>query len=484
MHRPIFARQLGIALTAAGAIGLAPGSHALALPFTGSGSPISTEQPSLGLTYLVRTDASNFADFGQVVLFAGSFAPGGFTAANGQLLPINQNPLLFSQLGTTYGGNGISNFALPNLAGRTVVGTGQGAGLTNRSLGSIAGSPTVTLTANELPPYGGASGIASGSQPVPILQPSLALNQGVVARGSFPSPAGPQAQGPVIGQVLTYAGSTLPSGQIQANGQQVPIVQEAPLFSLLGNTYGGNFPITFATPNLAGRAATGAGAAYGLPAQSLGATAGAESATLTIANLPSQPLKLANGKTSFVGGDQAFSIQQPSLALHYIIAAQGLFPSATTVVPDNAPFLGEISLYAGTVAPAGWAFADGQLLSIAIDPALFDVIGDTFGGNGISTFALPNLVDRLAVGTGNGIRLGEPFGSDVATLNFGQLPVGYPAPLPVTKKAPEPSSIVIMLTGLLGLGFRRRRPASMDQGIPPGRKTRTEAESKLRPSWT
>ena len=460
MHCSVVARHLAIVLAAAAVIGLVANESALAAPINGSGSPIATEQPSLGLTYLVRTSANGISDLGQVVLFAGNYAPGGFAVANGQLLPIEGNQALFSQLGTTYGGNGTNNFALPNLAGRTVVGTGQGAGLTSHSLGSVAGATTETLTANELPPYGGASGITSGSEPAPSLQPSLALNEGVVTQGFFPSPTGPQAQGPVIGQVLTYAGSTLPTGQIQANGRQVPIAQQAPLFSVVGNTYGGDFPVTFAVPNLAGRAATEAGAAPGLISQSLGTNAGAESTTLTVANLPPQPLKLASGMTSILGGGEPFSVQQPSLALHYIIAVQGLFPTEEGTVPDNAPFLGEISLYAGTMAPVGWDFADGQLLSIAENAALFSVIGDTFGGNGITDFALPDLVDRLAVGTGDGVAPGEMFGSDFDTLNFAQLPLDYPGSLTVTNKVTEPSSAAIMLIGLLCLRHRRRRSSA------------------------
>ena len=456
MHCSVFVRHLGIALAAAGAMGLGADGTVQASPITGSGLPVATEQPSLGLTYLVRTNGPNVGDAGQVVLFAGGYAPGGFAVANGQLLPINQNQALFSQLGTTYGGDGINDFALPNLSGRTVVGTGQGAGLANRNLGSVAGATTETLTAGELPPFGGASGITSGNQPLPTLQPSLALNQGVVTRGLFPSPTGPEAQGPVIGQVLTYAGSALPTGLVPASGAQLPINQQQALFSLIGDTYGGNFPVTFAVPNLAGRAVTEAGAAPGLTAQSLGASAGAPSTTLTVANLPPQPLKLANGTMSIVGGGQAFSVQQPSLAMHYIIAVQGMFPTMLGVVPDGIPFLGEISLYAGTLAPVGWDFADGQILSIAENPALFSVIGDTFGGNGISTFALPNLVDRLAVGTGDGVILGEMFGRDLETLSFAQLPTGYPASLAVANNVAEPSSGAIMLMGLLGLVYRRR----------------------------
>jgi microcystin-dependent protein len=160
-------------------------------------------------------------------------------------------------------------------------------------------------------------------------------------------------------------------------------------------------------------------------------------------------LRLSNGTTSPVGGGQPFSVQQPTLGLHYIIALQGVFPTAQSIVTDGVPFLGEISLFAGNFAPAGWAFADGQLLSIAANTALFSVIGNSFGGNGFTTFALPDLRDRIAVGTGNGVTLGEVFGTDSDTLNFAQLPVGYPAAVP--SAVPEPSGGGIMVVGLAGL---------------------------------
>jgi microcystin-dependent protein len=450
--------RLAITLASVDMLGLLAGGGAHASPITGNGLPVTTEQPSLGLTYLVRTeDPTSIADDGQVVLFAGNFAPGGYSVANGQLMSIAANPVLFSQIGTTYGGNGTTDFALPNLSGRTAVGTGQGAGLTNRTLGSAYGATTQTLTPGQLPPYGGASGITSGGQPVSTLQPSLALNEAVVTQGFFPSGTGPQATGPLVGQVLTYAGSTLPIGQAAANGQQVPITQQQALFSVLGNTFGGDFPVTFAVPNLDGRAPSGVGAAPGLTPLTLGAMVGGQGTTLTIANLPPQLLALSNGTTGVLGGDRPFSVQQPALGLNYIVATQGVFPSQGGIEPDGTPFLGEVSLFAGTVAPAGWAFADGQLLSIATNEALFAVIGATYGGNGISNFALPNLEDRVAVGTGDGVSLGEVFGADTDTLNYAQLPVGYPAVLPTVSTVPEPSTVAILLSGLAGLFCWRRR---------------------------
>src|SRR3954467_10025114 len=88
---------------------------------------------------------------GEVRMFGGNFAPRGWAFCNGQLLSISQNTALFSLLGTTYGGNGQTTFALPNLQGRVPMHVGQGPGLTNRTQGEVAGTETHTLNANEMP---------------------------------------------------------------------------------------------------------------------------------------------------------------------------------------------------------------------------------------------------------------------------------------------------------------------------------------------
>jgi microcystin-dependent protein len=85
---------------------------------------------------------------GQLMAFAGNFAPRGWAFCNGQLLPISQNTALFSILGTTYGGNGQTTFALPDLRSRTPIHSGQGPGLSNRDLGEQGGEEAVTLTSN------------------------------------------------------------------------------------------------------------------------------------------------------------------------------------------------------------------------------------------------------------------------------------------------------------------------------------------------
>src|SRR6266496_1072037 len=89
----------------------------------------------------------------EIRIFAGNFAPTGWARCDGQLMPISQNTALFSLLGTTYGGDGKSNFALPNLQGSAPLQQGQGPGLTLRDLGEIGGEQNVTLIDVEMPAH-------------------------------------------------------------------------------------------------------------------------------------------------------------------------------------------------------------------------------------------------------------------------------------------------------------------------------------------
>ena len=90
---------------------------------------------------------------GEIRIFPFPFAPSGWAACNGQLLPVQQNAALFSILGTAFGGNGTTNFALPNLQGAVPVGVGQGVALSNYPLGQSGGSATVTLPATQFPTH-------------------------------------------------------------------------------------------------------------------------------------------------------------------------------------------------------------------------------------------------------------------------------------------------------------------------------------------
>jgi microcystin-dependent protein len=86
------------------------------------------------------------------------------------------------------------------------------------------------------------------------------------------------------------------------------------------------------------------------------------------------------------------------------------------------PYVGEIRMFAGNFAPAGWLFCDGQLLPISENETLFQLIGTTYGGDGQSTFALPDLRGRVPVHQGNGFILAETGGAEEITLTVNQIP--------------------------------------------------------------
>ena len=86
------------------------------------------------------------------------------------------------------------------------------------------------------------------------------------------------------------------------------------------------------------------------------------------------------------------------------------------------PYVGEIRLFAGNFAPSGWMFCEGQLLPISENETLFNLIGTTYGGDGQSTFALPDLRGRIPVHQGNGVILAEAAGAEQITLTTNQIP--------------------------------------------------------------
>jgi microcystin-dependent protein len=89
----------------------------------------------------------------QILMFGGNFAPKGYGLCNGQLMNINQNQALFSLIGTTYGGNGVTTFGLPNLQSALAPSFGQGPGLSNYNLGQVGGAPNITLNQSQVPSH-------------------------------------------------------------------------------------------------------------------------------------------------------------------------------------------------------------------------------------------------------------------------------------------------------------------------------------------
>jgi microcystin-dependent protein len=113
--------------------------------------------------------------------------------------------------------------------------------------------------------------------------------------------------------------------------------------------------------------------------------------------------------------------------LQGVLITSALFSGTTTVHAGPDPFIGEVQWFAGNFAPRGWAFCDGQLLSISSHSALFSILGTTYGGDGRTTFGLPDVRGRVIVhqGTGPGLtnrRLGARGGSETETLATNQMP--------------------------------------------------------------
>lgn len=112
------------------------------------------------------------------------------------------------------------------------------------------------------------------------------------------------------------------------------------------------------------------------------------------------------------------------------------------------PYVGEIRMFGGNFAPAGWAFCDGSLLAISENETLFQLIGTTYGGDGQNTFALPDLRGRIPVHFGAGYTLAETFGVETVTLTVGQIP-NHSHPFPVSAHYGNTNSPVGALPGAM-----------------------------------
>ena len=173
---------------------------------------------------------------GEIRMFGGTFAPNGWAFCNGQILSIAQNTALFSLLGTTYGGNGSTTFALPDLRGRVPMGQGSGPGLSFRSLGEVSGAENVTLLSTNLPAH---------THTVSLSSPATTT----------------------LGTLMEPGPGNVPAASNQRNAQYAP--------SASANTQ----------------------------------------------------LPVSNGNTGSAGNNSPVSVMQPSLAVSFIIALEGIFPS-------------------------------------------------------------------------------------------------------------------------------------------------------------
>jgi microcystin-dependent protein len=403
----------------------------------GGGQPFDIRQPSLELNYIICTNgiypsraAGLSALLAEVRLFAGNFAPAGWSFCQGQVFSISNNTALFSLLGTTYGGNGTNTFMLPDFRSLTIVHPGQGPGLSQWFPGAQGGQAQLSLPVTQIPahthtlppPYTN-TGSAGGSQPRANGQPSLGLNCLIALFGQFPSPT-QEVYEPFVGQMPLFAGTFAPATYAFPSGQLTAVNQNTALFSVLGTNYGGDGITAFNLPNLQSRTPLGSGQGPGLSPWSLGQQTGSESVTMSLAQMPAHqhtvpwvpPLAFLTGTN---GSNQPQSVMKPSLALTFLIATNGEMPSVSVQATNK--MLGEIQLFAGGPAPGDWSPCNGQLLQVSDYPALFGVLSNFYGGDGIATFALPNLLSRIPVGSADG-HPGATYGAEQAALTVAQMP--------------------------------------------------------------
>lgn len=148
----------------------------------------------------------------EIRIFPFNFAPTGWAFCDGQLMPISQNTALFALLGTTYGGDGKSTFALPDMQGNAPMQPGQGQGLSLRDLGEMSGVETITLLQSEIPVH--THNLMCLPAPADTNLPTNA----VVARVTGTAPYLPPAGAPLVTmalQALTPAGGSLPHNNMQ-----------------------------------------------------------------------------------------------------------------------------------------------------------------------------------------------------------------------------------------------------------------------------
>ncbi len=305
---------------------------------------------------------------GEITWFAGNFAPRGTADCSGQLLSKIQNQALFLLLGTTYGGDGVITFGLPDMRGRMPVDDGRGPGLSNRIIGAKSGAETATVFENNLPSHNhnlmasSRSGdntnptgksLASGFNPflhriytlfsggdvvdmssdaiTPTtggssshtnMSPFLTIKCLINLVGLFPVDSAPQ---PFLGEIRWVAYSnTIPRGWENCDGQLLPVSQNTALFSILGTTYGGDGRTTFALPDMRGRMPMHEGSGPGLTTHSIGQRAGTETVALTINEMPSHANQLRG--TSAIGNTILPSDQ---------LLANGLHPLANRIYQSS-----------------------------------------------------------------------------------------------------------------------------------------------------
>lgn len=425
----------GIALLAA--LCCAAAAIVVAEPATAAPQvPVNVDGPYLGLTSFLpsvgdmpsATVDNGGVTLGAIRLFGGNFTPGTSWAPTGQVVSAASYPNGPALYGSTFGGDGVTTFGVPDLVGRAAIGAGAGPGLSPVAAGQKVGSSQVTIAREQMPVTHGGDGSPFVRRP-----PAVGLNYLIRTAGRNASTSTVLFDS--VGVVVPYAGTVIPAGWMVADGSLLAPAQNPALFAVIGTTYGGDGVTTFALPDLRGRAPVQAGCGPGLACRTLGQQFGSEAATITAAHLPD----------ALGGSRQNLDNNAPSLALNFVCNMFGIFPSRTTDNYDHVELvIGEVMLYAGSYLDRQ-PTCGGQILSIAQNQALFSILGTTFGGNGTTSFGLPDLRGRTAIGPRpsagfDTIYVGQQGGS--SSLPLWSTPSVFPDPV-----APGPPTDVTAVAG-------------------------------------
>ena len=393
---------------------------------TGNGIPVENRQPTLVMRYIIALqgifpdDAQSTPTqtvppdrsiqfLGEIKTVPFDFAPKGFTFCEGQLLPINQNQGLYSLIGTAYGGNGITTFALPDLRGRVPMGASQGPGLPNYALGQQVGSANPILSVANLPSHthavtGGNTGATGNGTAVDNRQASLAVHFLIAANG----------------EIMIVPWPHQPTGWTRCDGRLLSSATHTFLFNNIGTTYGGD-ATNFGLPDLRGRIVLGDDNGGSWPR---GLASGSNDIVLNVADIPAHTHTLAGGNTGSAGGTgNSANNYQPSLVLRPLISLLGSFPSQDG--GSDFPCIGEVRLIAGATASGlstdAWKPLDGTLYPPSENDPLFNLIGTTYGGDGNQTYAVPDLRARADVSAFFSFPIGALVGSPTLLISVSQL---------------------------------------------------------------
>ena len=391
-------------------------------------NPISMTQPAIALPQSIVTTGNapsasgSYQDYDTLgIIITTAYDPSSFsyvTQALGQQLNIADATELYQSIGGYFGQPSDTTFNLPDLSGKmalTLTTSSKFGGVKlsgyngTIAMGSVQGSygSPVSLTQSQLPnSFGGSSETISGTQY------AQGVSYIIQVYGSWPSAEG-GIPNQSMGAIFPFVGDVIPKGFMLCSGQTIPLLENQALYALLGNAYGGNpnaVTPTMGLPNLVNYIPIGATTGMGI-----GVTSGSASPSISASSVAS-------------GNAGSVSTLQPSLAINYLINASGVANSFNYYKPT----LGEIIMFAGYQnSDDEWILCNGQLLKIASYQSLYNLIGTTFGGDGITTFAVPDLRGKTVVGSGgsSGLAIGQSIGQSTFTITPDYIPdITVPVP--------------------------------------------------------